>query len=82
MLSAKRFHHQRGGQVLARGQLALQYEGGGRESGMTALGGLPLYLDWARVMGIGGAIEGDLRVGGGGPGWSEAQVGMALILHS
>jgi hypothetical protein len=49
---------------------------------MTALGGLPLYLDWARVMGIGGAIEGDLRVGGGGPGWSEAQVGMALILHS
>ena len=65
---------------MAQGQLQFQYEQEKRESGMTALAGLPVYLDLARVMGLGRAIERHLHVRDGGQGWSDAQVVMSLIL--
>ena len=37
---------------MAQGVLPYQYQGQMRESGMTALGGLPVYLDLAQVAGL------------------------------
>jgi hypothetical protein len=65
---------------MAQGQLPFQYEQERRESGMTALGGLPVYLDLAQVVGLGGAIERHLHVRESGQGWSDKQVVMSVIL--
>jgi len=65
---------------MAQGQLPFQYEQERREGGMTALAGLPVYLDLAQVVGLGGAIERHLRVRESGQGWSDKQVVMSLIL--
>jgi len=47
---------------------------------MTALAGLPVYLDLAQVMKVRESIERHLHVRGGEQGWSDAQVVMSLIL--
>jgi Transposase DDE domain group 1 len=65
---------------MAQGQLGFQYEEERREGGMTALGGLPVYMDLAHVVGLGGAIDRHLHVRGGGQGWSDRQVVMSVIL--
>jgi len=65
---------------MAQGQLPFQYEEERRESGMTALAGLPVYLDLAQVVGLGRAIDRHLHVRQGGQGWSDAQVVMSVIL--
>ncbi len=39
---------------MTQGVLSFKYEEEKKETGMTALGGLPVYLDLASVMGIGG----------------------------
>jgi hypothetical protein len=65
---------------MAQGQLPFQYEEDGRESGMTALAGLPVYLDLAQVIGLGRAIDRHLHVREGGQGWSDTQAVMSVIL--
>ena len=65
---------------MSQGRLPFQYEEERRESGMTALGGLPVYLDLADMMGMGDAIERHVHVREGGQGWSDRQVVMSLIL--
>jgi hypothetical protein len=47
---------------------------------MTGLGGLPLYLDLAGVMGLSKSIEKHVGVRVGEQGWTDVQVVMALIL--
>ena len=47
---------------------------------MTALAGLPAYMDLAQVMKVRESIERHLHLRGGGQGWSDAQVVTSLIL--
>lgn len=42
---------------MAQGALSFKYEEEKRDSGMTALGGLPVYMDLASVMGLGDSIK-------------------------
>lgn len=47
---------------MAQGVLPFKYEREKKESGMTAMSGLPIYLDLATVMGIGESIEKYLHI--------------------
>lgn len=65
---------------MAQGLLPYQYQGQDGESGMTALGGLPVYLDLSRAAGLPGSISRHLRVREGSQGYTDAQMVMSLIL--
>lgn len=65
---------------MAQGIFPFQYEVEKRPGGMTALAGLPTYLEFGYVMGLGKAIEKRLKVRSGGQGWSDSETVMALIL--
>ena len=65
---------------MSQGVLPYQYQGQLRESGMTALGGLPVYLDLAQVSGLSQSIRRRVRVREGSQGWTDAQMGTSLIL--
>lgn len=47
---------------------------------MTALAGLPPYLEFGYVMGLSKSIENHLRIRLGDQGWSDSETVMALIL--
>lgn len=53
---------------MAQGLLAFKYEEERKTTGMTALAGLPVYLELAEKMGFGALIEKHLRVRAGGQG--------------
>jgi len=63
---------------MAQGVLSFKYEEEKRESGMTALAGLPLYLDLASVMGLSDSIARHIHVKR--QGWTDAQIVTSLIL--
>lgn len=63
---------------MAQGVLPFKYEEEGKESGMTALGGLPVYMDLATVMGIGESIEKHLHIKQ--QGWTDKQTILSLML--
>ena len=65
---------------MAQGVLPFQYEVEKRPGGMTALAGLPTYLEFGYVMGLSKAIENRLKIRSGDQGWSDAETVMALIL--
>jgi hypothetical protein len=65
---------------MAQGILPFKYELERSEAGMTALAGLPLYLDLAKVVGLSRSIQRHLRVRDKGQGWTDGQVVMALIM--
>jgi hypothetical protein len=65
---------------MAQGVLAFKYEEEKGRGGMTALGGLPAYVELAHVLGLGESIRRHLKVRGGGQGWTDAQVVTALVL--
>src|SRR3990172_5061680 len=73
-------YHQRGESIMSQGVLPYQYQGQLRESGMTALGGLPVYLDLAQVSGLSQSIRRHVRVREGSQGWTDAQMVTSLIL--
>ena len=60
--------------------LPYKYEAEKNESGLTALGGLPVYLDLASVAGLRGALTKHLGVRLGTQGWDDSQMVTALIL--
>ncbi len=64
---------------MAQGILPFQYEAEKTGSGMTALAGLPLYLELAHASGLVDALRRNVRVAGN-QGWDDAQVVLALIL--
>ena len=65
---------------MAQGVLPFQYEVENKQGGMTSLGGLPLYLDLAHVMGLRRLIDKHVHVRKGDQGWTDDQMIMALVL--
>ena len=58
---------------MEQGVLSYQYEREKSGLGMTALGGLPVYLDLAQVIGLGRSIGEHLGVREEGQGWRDNQ---------
>ncbi len=65
---------------MKQGIFPFQYEVEKKPGGMTALAGLPTYLEFGYVMGLSAAIESRLKIRGGDQGWSDCETIMALIL--
>jgi len=66
---------------MAQGVLPFQYKEQVQNSGMTALGGLPAYLDLAQAAGLRDAIRRHLQIrDAGGQGWNDEQIVMSLVL--
>lgn len=63
---------------MAQGLLSFKYELEKKDTGMTALGGLPIYLDLASAMGIGESIEKHLHIKH--QGWTDSQSLLSLIM--
>jgi len=63
---------------MTQGVLPYKYEEEKRETGMTSLGGLPVYLDLATVMGMGESIERHLQIKQ--QGWTDRQMLMSLLM--
>src|SRR3989338_2940229 len=80
MLVTATIYHQGGDAIMAQGVLAFKYEEERTERGMTALAGLPAYLELAHVMGLSKSIGKRLHVRGGGQGWSDEAEVLSLIL--
>ena len=66
--------------MMHQGALPFQYEVEETSGGMTALAGLPTYLDLAAVCGLRDSIGKHVKVRQGGQGWTDAQVVTALML--
>lgn len=64
---------------MAQGLLPFHYEAEKTGSGMTALAGLPLYLELGQVAGLLDSIRRRLQVAGS-QGWDDVQVVLALVL--
>ncbi len=65
---------------MAQGVLPFKYENEKTNTGMTALAGLPVYLDLAKVIGLSKSIEKHLKVRKGGQGWTDSQIVLSLVL--
>jgi hypothetical protein len=66
---------------MAQGVLPFQYKEQSSVAGLTALAGLPAYLDLAQAAGLRDAIRRHLRVRDEDTqGWSDHQIVMALVL--
>ena len=65
---------------MTQGALPFQCAEEKTSTGMTALSGLPSYLDLAHVAGLGESVRHHLRGREGGQGWTDAQMVMSLIL--
>jgi len=65
---------------MAQGVLPFKYKNEKTNTGMTALAGLPVYLDLARVIGLSKSIEKHLKVRKGGQGWTDSQFVLSLVL--
>ena len=64
---------------MAQGALPFQYEAETAASGVTALGGLPVYLDLIKASGLDVAIRKHVRVAGE-QGWLDLQMIVGLIV--
>lgn len=65
---------------MAQGALPFKYELQRQAGGMTALAGLPVYLDLAHVMGVSRSVKKHLSVRASSRGWADAQVVTSLVL--
>ena len=65
---------------MSQGILPFKYENEKTNTGMTALAGLPVYLDLAKVIGLSKSIEKHLKVRKGGQGWTDSQIVLSLVL--
>ena len=74
------FYHQRGETIMAQGLLPFQYKVEEKQAGMTSLAGLPLYLEFAQLMGLRRLINEHVQVRKGDQGWTDDQMIMALVL--
>lgn len=63
-----------------QGFLPFKYEEEKDETGMTALAGLPMYLELACVAGLRDSIERHVKVCNDSQGWTDAQVLLSLVL--
>lgn len=65
---------------MAQGVFSFQYEVEKKSGGMTALAGLPTYLEFGYVMGLSKSIGNRLRVRSGDQGWTDVETVISLIL--
>lgn len=65
---------------MAQRVLPYEYEIEEGKSGMTALGGLPVYLDLAVASGFLRAIDRHMKIRTGDQGWSDRQMILSLVL--
>ena len=65
---------------MAQGVLPFKYEAEKKTTGMTALGGLPAYLDLVKVIGLSKSIRKHLKVKEGKQGWTDSQVVLSIVL--
>jgi hypothetical protein len=65
---------------MAQGVLPYKYEEERSSTGMTALAGLPIYLDLASVLGVGDCIRAHVQVRKSGQGWTDEQAVLSLML--
>ena len=66
---------------MKQGVLPFQYEEEKNSTGMTALAGLPTYLDLTQVIGLSDSIRKHINVRGEGlQGWTDVQIILALVL--
>jgi hypothetical protein len=65
---------------MAQGELPFKYEEEKKTTGMTALAGLPVYLDLAQKIGLRKSIQKHLKVREGRQGWTDSQIVISLIL--
>jgi hypothetical protein len=65
---------------MAQTILPFQYEVEKKPAGMTALAGLPTYLEFAHVMGLRRLISDHVQARQGDQGWTDDQMIMALVL--
>lgn len=65
---------------MAQGVLPFKYEEEKNNTGMTALAGLPVYLDLAHVIGLSNSIRRYMHVREDTQGWTDEQVVLSLIL--
>ena len=63
---------------MAQGVLPFKYEEEKRDTGMTGLAGLPVYMDLASVMGLKESIERHLHIKQ--QSWTDSQTLISLIL--
>jgi hypothetical protein len=66
--------------LIAQALLPYKYETEKQGAGMTALSGLPLYLDLAWVTGLMASIRRHVRLRAGQQGWTDEQMVLSLIL--
>ena len=66
--------------MITQGVLPFKYQEEQKEGGMTALAGLPAYLDLAHVVGLRDSITRHVRIREGEQGWTDAQVVLSLVL--
>lgn len=67
-------------QSMTQGVLPFKYEEDESKNGMTALAGLPVYLDLAEVIGLSKSIQKHLKIRENSQGWSDSQVVLSLVL--
>ena len=65
---------------MTQGVLPFKYEEEKKDTGMTALAGLPVYLDLAQVIGLSKSIQRHLNIRRSGQGWTDVQVVSSLVL--
>ncbi len=65
---------------MAQGVLPFKYEEDKNDAGMTALGGLPVYLDLVHVIGLSKSIQKHLKIREGSQGWADSQIVLSLVL--
>ena len=63
---------------MSQGVLGFKYEEEKRDSGMTGLAGLPVYLDLASAMGVGASIESHMHIKQ--QSWTDRQTILSLIM--
>ncbi len=65
---------------MAQGVLPFKYELEESKSGMTALGGLPIYMDMLHKVGLKESITGHIGVRKDSQGWTDSEVVTSLIM--
>ncbi len=65
---------------MTQGVLPFKYKEEKTQSGMTALAGLPVYLDLAKVLRLSISIQQHLKVREGSQGWTDVQAVMSLVM--
>lgn len=66
--------------MMTQGVLPFKYEKDKQGFGMTALGGLPAYLDLAYGAGIPRSIDKHVRIRAESQGWTDTEVIMSLVM--